>query len=195
MSKEANEVPLFKNLKQEIRQLCGVAAIRGIIEDLIVVLEEDTPEIRDHVLKTIEKRYPPNEANKNNKVTFEVTEKIVPEAVYTATKIKILNIDGVAAFSKLPDKLEVGMQVFLFKDTPEIWMKVLTTIGDEIPPEKIKFIESRKSSVRCCSFCGKERREVLELFDKNDTPPRICDQCIDLYAQIVSEARAKDKSE
>ena len=44
-----------------------------------------------------------------------------------------------------------------------------------------------------CSFCGKSQREVYRLFAVATS--MICDECVDLCAQLLSEARAEEKQD
>ncbi|TSC84881.1 MAG: hypothetical protein G01um101413_265 [Parcubacteria group bacterium Gr01-1014_13] len=112
-----------------------------------------------------------------------------------ATEINVLRIDGVAALVKPLDGTD-GLRVFLLRDTFDVWMAVLKTIGDAIPADKVLF-QPQKIEEQC-SFCGKPKKEVLLLVvskthfcegKKMASPICICNECVAHYAQLISDAK------
>jgi len=51
-------------------------------------------------------------------------------------------------------------------------------------------VENQHNSPGSCAFCGKEREAVKGLVASGTTPGvAICDECVDLCAEIFSEQR------
>jgi hypothetical protein len=44
-----------------------------------------------------------------------------------------------------------------------------------------------------CSFCGKDRRDVLGIAGVMGTAARICDECVGLCFDIMAEEREREK--
>ena len=106
------------------------------------------------------------------------------------TKVGIVNVSGVAAFSQPLDGTN-GLNVTLLVNSPDVQQAVLEVVGNKIPHDKVVF--EPQQHVDQCSFCGKTWKEVNVLIVTTLAPTQgrtslsyICFYCVEDFAKQIS---------